>query len=75
MGCSGVTRVDDVAPIPDSVVIRVLLMEADGRVRTRDWRAGSGGTVVEPGPRGLLVDRRPVGDVWRIGGSGIVAVN
>jgi stage II sporulation protein D len=69
------TRADDVAPTPESTVIRVLLLEADGRVRARDWRAGGGGTVVEPGPSGLLADRRPVGDVWRLGGSGIVVVN
>jgi stage II sporulation protein D len=50
-------------------------MEADGRVRARDWRAGGGGAVVEPGPRGLLADRRAVGDVWRLAGSGVVAVN
>jgi stage II sporulation protein D len=50
-------------------------MEADGRVRARDWRAGGGGMVVEPGPSGLLVDRRPVGDVWRLEGSGILTVN
>jgi stage II sporulation protein D len=70
-----VTRADDVASTPESVVIRVLLMEADGRVRVRDWRAGGGGMVVEPGPSGLLVDRRPVGDVWRLEGSGILTVN
>jgi len=68
-------RADEVAPAPESVVIRVLLMEADGRVRARDWRAGGGGAVVEPGPRGLLADRRAVGDVWRLAGSGVVAVN
>jgi stage II sporulation protein D len=50
-------------------------MEADGRVRARDWRAGGGGMVVEPGSSGLLVDRRPVGDVWRLEGSGILTVN
>jgi stage II sporulation protein D len=72
---SGVARADDVAPTSEPVVIRVLLMEADGRVRARDLRAGGGGTVVEPGPNGLLADRRPVGDVWRLGGSGSVAVN
>jgi len=70
-----VARADDVASTPESVVIRVLLMEADGRVRARDWGAGGGGVVVEPGPSGLLVDRRPVGDVWRLEGGGIVAVN
>jgi stage II sporulation protein D len=75
MGGSGMARADVVAPTPESAVIRVLLMEADGRVRARDWRAGGGETIVEPGPSGLLADRRPVGDVWRLGGSGIVAVN
>ena len=68
-------RADEIAPAPEPVVIRVLLMEADGRVRARDWRAGGGGAVVEPGPRGLLVDRRAVGNVWRLAGSGIVAVS
>jgi stage II sporulation protein D len=71
---AGVAGADDVAPTPEPVAIRVLLMEANGRVRVRDGRAG-GETVVEPGPGGLLADRRPVGDVWRIGGSGIVAAN
>jgi len=71
---AGGARADDVAPTPDSVAIRVLLMEANGKVRARDGRAG-GETVVKPGPGGLLADRRPVGKVWRIGGSGIVAVN
>ena len=50
-------------------------MESVGRVRARDSRVGGGGTVVEPGPSGLLADRRPVGEVWRLGGSGIVEVN
>ena len=72
---SGVARADDVAPTSEPVVIRVLLMEADGRVRARDLRVGGDGTVVEPGPSGLLADRRPVGDVWRLGGSGGVVVN
>jgi stage II sporulation protein D len=70
-----VVRADNAALAPEPVVIRVLLMEADGRVRVGDWRAGGGGTIVEPGPSGLLADRRPVGDVWRLAGSGIVAVN
>jgi stage II sporulation protein D len=70
-----VARADDVVPTPEPVVIRVLLMEANGRVRARDWRAGGADTIVEPGTGGLLVDRRPAGEVWRIGGSGIVSVN
>ncbi|MCH8889531.1 MAG: SpoIID/LytB domain-containing protein [Myxococcales bacterium] len=44
-------------------------------MRARDRHAGGGGTVVEPGPSGLLADRRPVGAVWRLGGSGIVEVD
>jgi stage II sporulation protein D len=56
LGGSGPARADDVAPAPASVVIRVLLMEADG-------------------PRGLLVDGRPVGDGWRLAGGEIVVVN
>jgi stage II sporulation protein D len=75
IGGSGIARADDVAATPDSVVIRVLLMESVGRVRARDWRAGGGATVVEPGPSGLLADRRPVGAIWRLGGSGIVEVD
>jgi stage II sporulation protein D len=75
IGGSGATRADDLASTPEAVVIRVLLMETDGRVQVRDGRAGGGGTVVEPGPSGLLADRRPVGDVWRLRGSGIVVVN
>jgi len=69
------TRADDVAPAPAPVVIRVLLMEAAGPVRARDWRAGAADTVVEPGPSGLLADHRPVGDAYWIGTSGVVAVN
>jgi stage II sporulation protein D len=68
-------RAAEVASASEPVVIRVLLMEADGPVRARDWRAGGDGVVVEPGPRGLLADRQPVGEVWRLTGSGIVAVN
>ncbi|MBW2543820.1 MAG: SpoIID/LytB domain-containing protein [Deltaproteobacteria bacterium] len=52
----------------------MLLMEADGKVRVRDGRAGEE-TVVQPGRGGLVVDGRPVGDVWRMGSGGIVAVN
>jgi stage II sporulation protein D len=69
------SRADDVALTSASVVIRVLLMETDGRVRAQDLRSGGGGTVVEAGPSGLLADRRPVGDTWRLRGGGIVAVN
>jgi stage II sporulation protein D len=65
---------DEVAPAPEPVAIRVLLMEANGKVRVRDGRA-AGETVVEPGAGSLLADRRPVGKIWRTGGSGIVAVN
>ena len=72
---SRVTRADDVAPTSESVVIRVLLMETNERVWIRDLRAGDAGTIVEPGPSGLLADRRPVGEVWRLRGSGSVAVN
>jgi len=75
VGGSGLTRADEIAPAPESGVIRVLLMESNGRVRVRDGRPGSAETVVEPGARGLFADRRPVGNVWRIGGGGIVAVN
>ncbi len=75
MGGSGMAGADDVAPASGPVVMRVLLMEADGPVRARDSRAGGGGVIVEPGPRGLLVDRRPVGDVWRLEGSGFVTVH
>ncbi|MBW1843670.1 MAG: hypothetical protein JRJ05_04950, partial [Deltaproteobacteria bacterium] len=71
---AGLARGDEIAPTPEPVAIRVLLMEANRTVRARDGRAG-GETVVGPGSGGLLVDRRPVGKVWRIGGSGIVAVN
>jgi stage II sporulation protein D len=74
IGGSGLARADDVEPAPESNRIRVLLMEADGRVRAREGHADSG-VIVEPGPRGLLVDRRPVGDEWRLAGSGIVIVN
>ena len=75
LGGSEVARANRAEPAPEPVVIRVLLMEADGRVRVGDWRAADGGTVVEPGPSGLLADRRPVGKVWRLAGGGIVVVN
>jgi len=69
------SRADEVEPEPEPLVIRVLLMEANGRVRAREGRAGGAERVVEPGPEGLLVDGRPVGRRWRIGGGGSVAVN
>jgi len=72
---SAPSRADEIAPAPQPIVVRVLLMEADGPVRARDWRASRVDTVVEPGPGGLLADHRPVGQAYRIGGSGIVAVN
>ncbi len=75
IGCARPLRADDVEPEPEPLVVRVLLMEANGRVRARDGRADGAERVVEPGPKGLLVDGRPVGGRWRIGGSGIVAVN
>jgi len=75
MGGFRQARADDIESTPAQVVIRVLLMESGTRVRARDVRAGSGGTVVEPGRGGLLVDRRPVGAIWRLGGSGVVELN
>ncbi|MCH8084143.1 MAG: hypothetical protein IH885_07890, partial [Myxococcales bacterium] len=50
-------------------------MESAGPLRVRDWHVGGGGTLVEAGPSGLLADGRPVGAVWRLGGSGIVEVD
>ena len=75
IGGSRASRADEVEPEPEPLVIRVLLMEANGRVRAREGRAGGAERVVEPGPGGLLVDGRAVGRRWRIGGGGIVAVN
>ena len=49
-------------------------MESAGPLRVRDWHAGGGGRLVKAGPSGLLADGRPVGAVWRLGGSGIVEV-
>ncbi len=50
-------------------------MESAGPLRVRDWHAGGGGTLVEAGPSGLLADSRPVGAVWRLGGSGIIEID
>jgi len=74
IGGSATTRADDVAPAAEFPRIRVLLMESVGPVRARSSRARNGWTVVEPGPGGLLADARPVGEIWRLGGDGIVEV-
>jgi stage II sporulation protein D len=68
-------RADDVALARDPVSIRVLLMETDARVRVRDPRPGGAETTLEAGPVGLLADRRPAGNAWRIRAGGIVSVN
>jgi len=74
-GASRRAWADAVAPDPESPVVRVLLLEAEGPVRAQDGRAQRAENVVEPGPSGLLVDRRPVGAVWRLGGGETVVVN
>ncbi len=69
------TRADDVAPAAEIPFVRVLLMEANGPVRARDGRGGRADRVVQPAPGGLLVDRRPVGERWRLEGGEVAVVN
>jgi stage II sporulation protein D len=60
---------------PDPV-IRVLVLDNRRSVTVRDHRAGGKEIVLETrGAGGLTADRRPVGDVWRMRGGGIVSAD
>jgi stage II sporulation protein D len=63
------------APAPEPVLIRVLLLENRASVTVGDDRARSKGTVLDAKSAGISADRRPVGDLWRLRGRGVVRVD
>jgi SpoIID/LytB domain protein len=51
------------AAAPAEFVVRVLLIETEGSVRVRH---GAGGSKLKPAGKGILVDGRAIGPVWRL---------